>query len=110
MQKATSSLAPRFLKAAAGCSQQQIRNLNLLEYQAKGLLQNYGVTVQKFKVKREAYFVFYHSFISFPTFLTVNLVFIYSEFFALKIKHVFKSTIDVLLSLSFHQGFRDADK
>ena len=51
MQKATTSLAPRFLKAAAGCSQQQIRNLNLLEYQAKGLLQNYGVTVQKFKVQ-----------------------------------------------------------
>jgi len=50
MQKATTSLAPKFLKAAAGCSQQQIRNLNLLEYQAKGLLQNYGVTVQKFKV------------------------------------------------------------
>jgi len=41
-------LAPRFLKVAG--SQQQIRNLNLLEYQAKGLLQEYGVTVQKFKM------------------------------------------------------------
>jgi len=29
---------------------QQARNLNLLEYQAKGLLQGYGVTVQKFKM------------------------------------------------------------
>eukprot|EP00088_Acartia_fossae_P004262 TRINITY_DN11817_c0_g1_i1.p2 TRINITY_DN11817_c0_g1~~TRINITY_DN11817_c0_g1_i1.p2 ORF type:complete len:431 (-),score=142.67 TRINITY_DN11817_c0_g1_i1:307-1572(-) len=47
----TARLAPKLLKAApvAGCQQQQ-RNLNLLEYQSKGLLQDYGVTVQKFKM------------------------------------------------------------
>ena len=28
----------------------KLRNLNLLEYQAKGLLEDYGVTVQKFKM------------------------------------------------------------
>ena len=27
-----------------------VRNLNLLEYQAKGLLEDYGVTIQKFKM------------------------------------------------------------
>ena len=27
-----------------------LRNLNLLEYQAKGLLEDYGVTIQKFKM------------------------------------------------------------
>ena len=30
------------------------RNLNLLEYQSKGLLENYGVTVQKFKMASNA--------------------------------------------------------
>ena len=30
------------------------RNLNLLEYQSKGLLENYGVTVQKFKMAGNA--------------------------------------------------------
>jgi len=48
--KKASSLAPKFLKVAGTSAQQQIRNLNLLEYQAKGLLQEYGVTVQKFKM------------------------------------------------------------
>eukprot|EP00088_Acartia_fossae_P044682 TRINITY_DN4757_c0_g1_i2.p1 TRINITY_DN4757_c0_g1~~TRINITY_DN4757_c0_g1_i2.p1 ORF type:complete len:436 (+),score=187.39 TRINITY_DN4757_c0_g1_i2:32-1309(+) len=52
--KKASSLAPRLLKASSGSRSgvtvQQARNLNLLEYQAKGLLQEYGVTVQKFKV------------------------------------------------------------
>jgi len=51
----TARLTPRLLKASpataavvTGSGQQ--RNLNLLEYQAKGLLQDYGVTVQKFRV------------------------------------------------------------
>ena len=30
------------------------RSLNLLEYQAKGLLEDYGVTVQRFKVASSA--------------------------------------------------------
>jgi len=48
----TAKLAPRLLKVApvAGTSGGQKRNLNLLEYQAKGLLQDYGVTVQKFRM------------------------------------------------------------
>jgi len=51
----TARLAPRLLNVTpatsamvAGSTQQ--RNLNLLEYQSKGLLQDYGVTVQKFRV------------------------------------------------------------
>jgi len=49
--KKASTLAPRFLKNSSKIAGgQQVRNLNLLEYQAKGLLQDYGVTVQKFKV------------------------------------------------------------
>jgi len=43
--------APRFLKMAApAMTSVQTRNLNLLEYQSKGLLLDYGVTVQKFKM------------------------------------------------------------
>ena len=43
--------APRLLKMAApGVNKIQNRNLNLLEYQSKGLLQEFGVTVQKFRV------------------------------------------------------------
>lgn len=38
------------LKLAAPASLSSHRNLNLLEYQAKGLLQDYDVTVQKFKI------------------------------------------------------------
>ena len=34
--------------------QQPKRDLNLLEYQSKGLLQNYDVTVQKFRVATNA--------------------------------------------------------
>lgn len=47
----TAKLAPRLLKVgpAVGTTAQQ-RNLNLLEYQSKGLLQDYGVLVQKFKM------------------------------------------------------------
>jgi len=43
---------PRLLKLATPAlgSVQSARNLNLLEYQSKGLLQDYGVTVQKFRV------------------------------------------------------------
>jgi len=37
-----------------GLQQQPKRNLNLLEYQSKGLLQNYDVTVQKFRVASTA--------------------------------------------------------
>jgi len=47
----TARLSSRLLKVkpvAATCAQQ--RNLNLLEYQSKGLLQDYGVTVQKFRM------------------------------------------------------------
>jgi len=41
--------------AVLGLQQQQPkRNLNLLEYQSKGLLQNYDVTVQKFRVASTA--------------------------------------------------------
>jgi len=45
-------LGSRLLKVApsATASHQQQRNLNLLEYQAKGLLQDYGVTVQKVRM------------------------------------------------------------
>lgn len=49
----TARLTPRLLKvtpATAGAASGQKRNLNLLEYQAKGLLQDYGVTVQKFRM------------------------------------------------------------
>jgi len=43
--------APRLLKLAApSMNNVQSRNLNLLEYQSKGLLLDYGVTVQKFKM------------------------------------------------------------
>jgi len=44
--------APRLLKSVgpAAMSTVQSRNLNLLEYQSKGLLLDYGVTVQKFKM------------------------------------------------------------
>jgi len=42
---------PRLLKTATpALGSVQTRNLNLLEYQSKGLLLDYGVTVQKFKV------------------------------------------------------------
>jgi len=40
--------------AVLGLQQQPKRNLNLLEYQSKGLLQNYDVTVQKFRVASTA--------------------------------------------------------
>jgi succinyl-CoA synthetase beta subunit len=44
-------LTPRLLKLApATAAVGQTRNLNLLEYQSKGLLQDYGVTVQKFRM------------------------------------------------------------
>jgi len=47
----TARLTPRLLKAApAVTTSVQKRNLNLLEYQSKGLLQDYDVTVQKFRV------------------------------------------------------------
>jgi len=46
----TARSAPRLLKLTAPGNIQASRNLNLLEYQAKGLLQDYGVTVQKFRV------------------------------------------------------------
>merc|ERR1712013_760066 len=36
--------------AAPAMTSVQTRNLNLLEYQSKGLLLDYGVTVQKFKM------------------------------------------------------------
>ena len=44
------------MKASAVCSivTPLFRNLNLLEYQSKGLLENYGVTVQKFKMAGNA--------------------------------------------------------
>jgi len=43
--------APRLLKLATPAfTSVQSRNLNLLEYQSKGLLLDYGVTVQKFKM------------------------------------------------------------
>jgi len=43
--------APRLLKMAApAMTSVQSRNLNLLEYQSKGLLLDYGVTVQKFRM------------------------------------------------------------
>ena len=38
------------LAPAATTTGMQTRNLNLLEYQSKGLLLDYGVTVQKFKM------------------------------------------------------------
>lgn len=41
--------ASKMLKMSSGAVQ-QTRNLNLLEYQAKGLLQDYGVTVQDFRM------------------------------------------------------------
>jgi len=46
------SCAPRLLKSLtpAATTVVQTRNLNLLEYQSKGLLLDYGVTVQKFKM------------------------------------------------------------
>jgi len=43
--------APRLLKMAfPAMTSVQSRNLNLLEYQSKGLLLDYGVTVQKFRM------------------------------------------------------------
>ena len=47
---------PYLMKASAVCSivTPLFRNLNLLEYQSKGLLENYGVTVQKFKMAGNA--------------------------------------------------------
>jgi len=43
--------APRLFKMATpALTSVQSRNLNLLEYQSKGLLLDYGVTVQKFKM------------------------------------------------------------
>ena len=43
--------APKLLKMSApAVTKVQNRNLNLLEYQSKGLLQDFGVTVQKFRV------------------------------------------------------------
>ena len=43
--------APRLLKKAApAITSVQSRNMNLLEYQSKGLLLDYGVTVQKFRM------------------------------------------------------------
>ena len=43
--------APKLLKMSApGVTKVHNRNLNLLEYQSKGLLQDFGVTVQKFKM------------------------------------------------------------
>jgi len=45
----TARAAPKLLKLSSA-NLQAARNLNLLEYQSKGLLQDYGVTVQKFRV------------------------------------------------------------
>ena len=43
--------APRLLKMAApAMNSVQSRNLNMLEYQSKGLLLDYVVTVQKFRM------------------------------------------------------------
>jgi hypothetical protein len=44
------SAGPRLLQVAGPARGGQARKLNLLEYQSKGLLENYGVTVQKFKM------------------------------------------------------------
>ena len=43
--------APKLLKMSTpALNKMQSRNLNLLEHQSKGLLQEFGVTVQKFRV------------------------------------------------------------
>ena len=43
--------APKLLKMSTpALNKMQSRNLNLLEHQSKGLLQDFGVTVQKFRV------------------------------------------------------------
>ena len=70
--RSSALLAPKLLKAAPAVATQTRsyrcnhlttnyltcnpipRNLNLLEYQSKGLLENYGVTVQKFKMASNA--------------------------------------------------------
>ena len=44
------SLSSNLLKLTGPLSAVQSRSLNLLEYQSKGLLEDYGVTVQKFKM------------------------------------------------------------
>jgi len=49
-----SLLTRRILDSAATLARAQTRSLNLLEYQAKGLLEDYGVTVQRFKVASSA--------------------------------------------------------
>ena len=51
--RSSALLAPKLLKTAPAVGA-QTRNLNLLEYQSKGLLENYGVTVQKFKMAGNA--------------------------------------------------------
>merc|ERR1719510_1786693 len=54
MLKLTPSMTFLRRPAVLGHQQQPKRNLNLLEYQSKGLLQNYDVTVQKFRVASTA--------------------------------------------------------
>jgi len=54
MLKLTPSMTFLRRPAVLGLQQQPKRNLNLLEYQSKGLLQNYDVTVQKFRVASTA--------------------------------------------------------
>merc|ERR1719510_2515340 len=54
MLKLTPSMTFLHRPAVLGLQQQPKRNLNLLEYQSKGLLQNYDVTVQKFRVASTA--------------------------------------------------------
>ena len=51
-----SSFASRLFLRTSKAAHIQVprRNLNLLEYQAKGLLQDYEVTVQKFRVAANA--------------------------------------------------------
>ena len=51
--RSSALLAPKLLKTAPAVGA-QTRSLNLLEYQSKGLLENYGVTVQKFKMAGNA--------------------------------------------------------
>merc|ERR1712066_1105387 len=54
MSKMLKSMTFLHRPAVLGLQQQPKRNLNLLEYQSKGLLQNYDVTVQKFRVASTA--------------------------------------------------------
>merc|ERR1712066_688330 len=54
MSKMLKSMTFLHRPAVLGLQQQPKRNLNLLEYQSKGLLQEYDVTVQKFRVASTA--------------------------------------------------------